>query len=72
MIYVILAIVGFNLFLIVLMAVVYFRGGVRDDRLDDLEEFCASLPRNAHIPDPCVLRNQRWLCRNTDEKPHSA
>jgi hypothetical protein len=49
----------------VLFAVIYLRGGVRDDRRIDLEEFCAGLPHNAHIPDPCILRNGRWLCRNT-------
>jgi hypothetical protein len=66
------AIVLFNLLLIGFMAVIYFRGSVPDDRRADLEEFCASIPRNARIPDPCILREGKWLRRTDPDYPHSA
>jgi hypothetical protein len=67
-----LAIVLFNLLLIGFMAVIYFRGRVPDDRRADLEEFCASIPRNARIPDPCFLREGKWFRRTDPDYPHSA
>jgi hypothetical protein len=66
-----LAIVLFNLLLIGFLAVIYFRGSVPDDHMADLEEFCASIPRNARIPDPCILREGRWICRTDPDYPHS-
>ena len=70
MIYMFLVIVALNLILIGLLAVLYFRGNVRDDRLADLEEFCAGLPHNARLPDPCILIRERWVCRPHIDYPH--
>ena len=72
MVYVLLVIVALNLTLIGLMAVLYFRGSVRDDRLAALEEFCAGLPHNVRIPDPCILIREKWVCRSHIDYPHSA
>jgi hypothetical protein len=65
-----LTIVAFNLLLIIIMAVIYFRKSVQDDRLNDLEEFCASIPLSARIPDPYVLRDGRWISRKDPDYPH--
>jgi hypothetical protein len=67
-----LAIVLFNLLLIGFLAVMYFRESAPGDRRADLEEFCASIPRNAHIPDPCILREGKWLRSTDPDYPYSA
>lgn len=62
-------IVFFNVALIGMVAVFYFRGR-RDAKVPtDLEEFCADLPRDARLPDPVVLVNGRWVRQSPPSNP---
>jgi hypothetical protein len=60
-------IVFFNLILVGMVALFYFRNRRHEKMTMDLEEFCADLPRDARLPDPCVLVNGRWVRQG----PHS-
>jgi hypothetical protein len=54
-------IVFFNIVLIGMVALFYFRNRRYEKVTLDLEEFCADLPRDARLPDPCVLVNGKWI-----------
>jgi hypothetical protein len=53
-------IVFFNIVLIGMVALFYFWNRRHEKVTLDLEEFCADLPRDARLPDPCVLVNGKW------------
>ena len=62
-------IVFFNVVLIGVVAVFYFRNRCNAKVPMDLEEFCADLPRDACLPDPCVLVDGRWVRRGPPSDP---
>lgn len=62
-------IVFFNVVLIGVVAVFYFRSRRNAKVPMDLEEFCADLPRDARLPDPCVLVDGRWVRRGPPFNP---
>lgn len=62
-------IVFFNVVLIGMVAVLYFRNRRHEKVTLDLEEFCADLPRDARLPDPCVLVDGRWVRRGPPSNP---
>ena len=62
-------IVFFNLVLIGMVALFYFSNRRREKVTMDLEEFCADLPRDARLPDPCVLVNGRWVRQGSQPDP---
>jgi hypothetical protein len=54
-------IIFFNVVLIGLVALFYIKNRRHEKVTTDLEEFCAALPRDARLPDPCVLVNGQWV-----------
>jgi hypothetical protein len=62
-------IIFFNLLLIGMVALFYFRNRRHEKVTMDLEEFCADLPRDARLPDPCVLVNGRWVRQGSQSDP---
>jgi len=62
-------IVFFNVVLIGMVVVFYFRNRRHEKVILDLEEFCATLPRDARLPDPCVLVNGRWVRQGLPHDP---
>lgn len=64
-------IVFFNVVLIGTVAVFYFRNRRNAKVPMDLEEFCADLPRDARLPDPCVLVDGRWVRQGPPSDPPS-
>jgi len=54
-------IIFFNVVLIGLVALFFFKNRRHEKVTTDLEEFCADLPRDARLPDPCILVNGKWI-----------
>jgi hypothetical protein len=54
-------IIFFNVVLIGRVALFHFKTRRHEKVTIDLEEFCAGLPRDARLPDPCILVNGKWV-----------
>jgi hypothetical protein len=62
-------VLGFNAFIILLLTALYLTDKRHDPLPCKLEECCAELPTDACLPDPFVLHEGKWVCRDQSASP---